>query len=747
MERKELHAVMVPMPMLGHIYPLLRFAKYLVTRPNFTVTFVNNYFYHLHILAQESLSSSSSSSDGKFRFEWVEDGLPPDFNFNNMWQRLEEFREGCNNMQAPLKALMEELNQKHPPVSCVIFGSFFPWAHHAAMELGIQTVFFWSQSAAVFSIYRQMPLLDANGFFPFKEALPDGIFGSLSVIMKFQVNRGHLGASRNSGATWMLRRAYEQTMKDNGIQDREAVDGFHLIVVPELRARIAEIQAHQGVEWQDFKKALKEEYFLEDSQRVTKQSFMKWIKQRNKRLLLESCSENLKRESSDEEAKDKSATLKHKSEEPVLDDLAKEGATAQPIPILPPPSLPDPPASPVITPSTSHPVPPIQPPDVSPDHALSDSDSDLDVADATLEVDLAPPRREKRILGWLYSTVASSRVTELPVPPPAGLPRQCKEDGSRLVSYIPGVPPLYPEDFPKFLLVEDRNDLGLKGMESQFELLKDCKTVVINSFYELEKDAFEALQTESLSVFAVGPLLSSKQARGSSKHVTDFCSEAREGLKSVVRDECLTWLDKQSVHSVLYISFGTVLNPAPEKMKAIAMALRDSKQPFIWAFKLRPFHDDLSGGFTEVTSVADMFPERFLEDIADHGICVPWAPQQQVLAHPSVGAFLTHCGWNSTLESVSMGVPMIALPVASDQTTNSKYVVDMWKVGMRLKLDEKGNIDSADLMKVLLVVFHKEGQELRKRAGQLKEMARRAIEMGSENGIDQFLQALMDPIS
>ncbi|MCO5596290.1 hypothetical protein L7F22_050351 [Adiantum nelumboides] len=83
-----------------------------------------------------------------------------------------------------------------------------------------------------------------------------------------------------------------------------------------------------------------------------------------------------------------------------------EEAAAQPIPILPPPSLPDPPASPVITPSTSHPVPPIQPPDVSPDHALSYFDSDLDVADATPEVDAAPPRREQRIPGWLYSTMA-----------------------------------------------------------------------------------------------------------------------------------------------------------------------------------------------------------------------------------------------------------------------------------------------------------------------------------------------------
>ncbi|MCO5592961.1 hypothetical protein L7F22_046965 [Adiantum nelumboides] len=77
---------------------------------------------------------------------------------------------------------------------------------------------------------------------------------------------------------------YEQAMKDNEIQDREAVDGFHLIVVLELRARIAELPAHQGAEWQDFKKSLQEEYFLEDSQRVTKQSFMKWIKQKNNGL-------------------------------------------------------------------------------------------------------------------------------------------------------------------------------------------------------------------------------------------------------------------------------------------------------------------------------------------------------------------------------------------------------------------------------------------------------------------------------
>ncbi|MCO5554734.1 hypothetical protein L7F22_008268 [Adiantum nelumboides] len=79
-------------------------------------------------------------------------------------------------------------------------------------------------------------------------------------------------------------RLYEQSMEDNGIQDCEAVDGFHLIVVPELRARLVELQAQQGIDWPELKKALKEEYFLEDSQRVTKQSFMKWINQKNKGL-------------------------------------------------------------------------------------------------------------------------------------------------------------------------------------------------------------------------------------------------------------------------------------------------------------------------------------------------------------------------------------------------------------------------------------------------------------------------------
>ncbi|MCO5608558.1 hypothetical protein L7F22_062769 [Adiantum nelumboides] len=163
-----------------------------------------------------------------------------------------------------------------------------------------------------------------------------------------------------------------------------------------------------------------------------------------------------------------------------------EGAAAQPIPILPPPSLPDPPASPVITPSTSHPIPLIQPPDVSPDHALSDSDSDLDVADATPEVD-ATPRREKRIPGWLYSTVASSGVTELPVPPPAGLPRRSARLQKRGQVYD-------SNEFVNFALMSQIQDTPVEPSSVQEALQHNCWKRAMHA----ELDAIERNKTWTL---------------------------------------------------------------------------------------------------------------------------------------------------------------------------------------------------------------------------------------------------------
>jgi anthocyanidin 3-O-glucoside 5-O-glucosyltransferase len=132
------------------------------------------------------------------------------------------------------------------------------------------------------------------------------------------------------------------------------------------------------------------------------------------------------------------------------------------------------------------------------------------------------------------------------------------------------------------------------------------------------------------------------------------------------------------------------------------------------------------------------------------GLIVPWAPQLHVLAHPSVCAFLTHCGWNSTLESISMGMPMIPIPFKSDQTTNCKLIVDIWKVGMNVRFalqSDEPVVDSDDLEKVVKrFVADREASELRARARQFKEKAIRAMQCGgtSYDHLQKLIRFLRD---
>ncbi|RVW74727.1 UDP-glycosyltransferase 74D1 [Vitis vinifera] len=83
-------------------------------------------------------------------------------------------------------------------------------------------------------------------------------------------------------------------------------------------------------------------------------------------------------------------------------------------------------------------------------------------------------------------------------------------------------------------------------------------------------------------------------------------------------------------------------------------------------------------------------PDNFTEETSEKGLVGSWCCQLEVLAHKSVGRFMTHCGWNSTLEAMSLGVPMIAMPRFSDQTTNAKFVEDVWQVGVRVKAMKNG---------------------------------------------------------
>ncbi|KAF2292991.1 hypothetical protein GH714_034657 [Hevea brasiliensis] len=139
---------------------------------------------------------------------------------------------------------------------------------------------------------------------------------------------------------------------------------------------------------------------------------------------------------------------------------------------------------------------------------------------------------------------------------------------------------------------------------------------------------------------------------------------------------CLEWLDKREPDSVVYVNYGCVTTITDKQLIEFAWGLANSKHPFLWI--VRP---DIVMGESAV------LPEEFYEEIKDRGLLVNWVPQDRVLQHPSVGVFLSHCGWNSTMECVSGGKPLICWPFFGEQQTNCKYACDVWKTGMELSTD------------------------------------------------------------
>ncbi|CAA2985945.1 Hypothetical predicted protein [Olea europaea subsp. europaea] len=188
------------------------------------------------------------------------------------------------------------------------------------------------------------------------------------------------------------------------------------------------------------------------------------------------------------------------------------------------------------------------------------------------------------------------------------------------------------------------------------QALHQAKWLICNTFYELESSACNLIP----NICPVGPLLSSN----SSSNGGSIWAEDRT---------CLNWLDKQQIGSVVYVSFGSLAVLSQEQFHELALALELCGRPFLWVFR---------------SNFAN--PNGFEQRVTERGKMVDWVPQEEVLAHSSVGCFLSHCGWNSTMEGISMGVPFLCWPYFLDQFHNQNYICDMWKIGLRLNPDENG---------------------------------------------------------
>nr|TKW31296.1 hypothetical protein SEVIR_2G096300v2 [Setaria viridis] len=236
--------------------------------------------------------------------------------------------------------------------------------------------------------------------------------------------------------------------------------------------------------------------------------------------------------------------------------------------------------------------------------------------------------------------------------------------------------------------------------------------VVVNTFEGIEAPELAKIRRElSLPVFAVGPL-----------HLLSRAPAEQTTLRAP-DGGCLAWLDTRPPRSVLYVSLGSVATVGHAAFEEMAWGLAGSGVPFLWV--VRP--GLVAGGEEEAPPP---LPDGFSEEIKNRGKIVTWAPQREVLAHAAIGAFWTHCGWNSTLESVCEGVPMLVQPCFADQTVNARYVTHVWGVGTEVgEVIERGIVAEA----VAKVMVGEEGARMRERAHRLKMEASAATSLSIDS--------------
>lgn len=212
--------------------------------------------------------------------------------------------------------------------------------------------------------------------------------------------------------------------------------------------------------------------------------------------------------------------------------------------------------------------------------------------------------------------------------------------------------------------------------------------------------------------------------------------------KSNPGHRCLGWLDKQAPKSVLLVSFGTTTSLTDEQIKELAIGLEQSKQKFIWVLRDADKGDVFSG---EVRRAE--LPEGYEERVGGRGMGLvvrDWAPQLEILGHSSTGGFMSHCGWNSCLESISMGVPIAAWPMHSDQPRNTVLVAQVLKVGLVVRdWAQREQLVAASTVekKVRSLMASKEGDDMRKRAAELGATIQRSMDEGgvSRKELDSFV--------
>ncbi|XVF83832.1 hypothetical protein PTKIN_Ptkin16aG0525000 [Pterospermum kingtungense] len=344
----------------------------------------------------------------------------------------------------------------------------------------------------------------------------------------------------------------------------------------------------------------------------------------------------------------------------------------------------------------------------------------LDVAEE-LEIPLIQFRTISACCIWTYFAIPDMiEAGELPV--------RGDEDMDRLITSVPGVENfLRCRDLPSFCQASDIKDHSLQLIARETRNNFKGHGLLLNTFEDLEGAIVSHMRTKCPKIYTIGPLHLHLKTRLAETNETLF-DQSTNSLWEVDRS-CLPWLDKQPEESVIYVSFGSITVLSKEQVIEFWFGLVNSKARFLWV--LRP--DNM---FSEEEDI----PVELVEGTKEKGYMVGWAPQEEVLAHRAVGGFLTHSGWNSTLESVVAGVPMVCWPYFADQQLNSRFVSEVWKLG----LDMKDVCDRKVVEKMVndLVVDRRE--EFVKSAAKYAKLAQKSVNIGGSSycNLDNLIEEI-----
>ncbi|KAJ4976127.1 hypothetical protein NE237_001233 [Protea cynaroides] len=244
------------------------------------------------------------------------------------------------------------------------------------------------------------------------------------------------------------------------------------------------------------------------------------------------------------------------------------------------------------------------------------------------------------------------------------------------------------------------------------QAIKACNWILCNTALQLEPWASDLIP----NIQPIGPLFCINC------HDQSACNFLQED------STCMNWLDQQPLRSVIYVAFGSISSLNQQQFNELALGLEYVGRPFLWV--VRP---DFTNG------LVTKYPDGF---IANHGKIVTWAPQQKLLAHPSIACFLTHCGWNSILDAVTMGVPFLCWPNQFDQFLHKNYICDVWKVGLALNPDGSGIVSGDQIRKKIDKLLRDE--DIIANSFQFMEVATKTINEGgtSFNNLGLFVEQI-----